>query len=205
MDIDFSEITVSWLDKPQIWSYAETTRAKCWTGTLPVNVEVIAEKVFQIIIIPIPQLKTFVHTEAHLSGSLDEIDYDPTSPSVRIRFSIAHELGHRVLHPQQIKALRPSSYAEWKNTINYLPNAMWGRAEWQAREFAGRLLVPRELLIQEARKYQNEIEKAGKQIPDVTTDDITEFLAPRICNKFDVSDTVIKTRLCHEEIDLLNF
>jgi Zn-dependent peptidase ImmA (M78 family) len=146
-----------------------------------------------------------VHTEAQLSGSLDEIDYDPTSPSVRIRFSIAHELGHRVLHPQQIKALRPSSYAEWKNTINYLPNAMWGRAEWQAREFAGRLLVPRELLIQEARKYQNEIEKAGKQIPDVTTDDITEFLAPRICNKFDVSDTVIKTRLCHEEIDLLNF
>ncbi|AKS65560.1 hypothetical protein NJ8700_09220 [Aggregatibacter aphrophilus NJ8700] len=50
----------------------------------------------------------------------------------RDRFTIAHELGHGILHRAQIGFARPVD----SNTKIYC------NAEWQANEFAGRLLLP---------------------------------------------------------------
>lgn len=50
----------------------------------------------------------------------------------RDRFTIAHELGHGILHSSQIGFARP---VDSKTKI-------YCNAEWQANEFAGRLLLP---------------------------------------------------------------
>ncbi|WP_373840471.1 ImmA/IrrE family metallo-endopeptidase [Glaesserella sp.] len=50
----------------------------------------------------------------------------------RDRFTIAHELGHAIMHKEFIGLARPVE----KNTKIYC------NAEWQANEFAGRLLLP---------------------------------------------------------------
>ena len=50
----------------------------------------------------------------------------------RDRFTVAHELAHGVLHKEQIGFARPVDH----NTKIYC------NAEWQANEFAGRLLLP---------------------------------------------------------------
>lgn len=55
----------------------------------------------------------------------------------RDRFTIAHELGHGIMHRGHIGFARKAT----KNTKTYC------NAEWQANEFAGRLLLPDNALI----------------------------------------------------------
>lgn len=81
-----------------------------------------------------------------------------------------------------------------------LPEAMWGRAEFQAREFAGRLLVPPSLLIQELKVLKPLIEKAKKIVPDLEDSVIKELLSPKLAKRFYVSDDVIVRRIDAEGI-----
>lgn len=145
-------------------------------------------------------LRYQAHTEAYLSGDLKEIAYDPARPDVRIRFSIAHEIGHYVLHKNLIAKLRTSSYEEWKEMQNDLPEALSGRAEFQAREFAGRLLVPPSLLIQELKVLKPLIEQAKKVLPDLEDSVIKELVSPKLAKRFHVSDDVIVRRMDTEGI-----
>jgi hypothetical protein len=201
--VDFSSIAITPLHKRAIWQRADRARNRHWDGKLPVNVDLIAEKVYGVQFIPINDLKRLVETEAFLTGTLDEIDYDLSSPDVRIRFSIAHELGHKDLHPEQIKALRSASFTEWKAVLANIPGGIWGTAEWQAREFAGRLLVPREQLIEAIRTIKPLIDEARRTVPKLQIPALSEYIAPLISKRFNVSDIVIKTRLDVEEINPL--
>ena len=81
-----------------------------------------------------------------------------------------------------------------------LPEALWGRAEYQAREFAGRLLVPPELLIQELRLLKPLIEKGKQIIPDLEDSAIRELVGPKLAKRFYVSDEVIVRRMIAEDI-----
>jgi len=142
LPVDFSRIQIPFLDNDEIRRKADEFRKEYWGDRIPVDIELIVERNLRLTIIPVANLFSEAHTEAYLSGDLREIAYDPARPEPRIRFSIAHEVGHYVLHGEIIKQLRTSSYDEWKRIQLDLPDGLWGRAEYQAREFAGRLLVP---------------------------------------------------------------
>ena len=163
---------------------ADEFRQQCWGDKISVDVELIVERNLSLLIIPVPDLRYQAHTEAYLSGDLREIVYDPASPDVRIRFSIAHEIGHYLLHKGLIAKLRSSSYEAWKEMQQNLPEALWGRAEFQAREFAGRLLVPPSLLIQELRALKPLIERARTIVPDLEESVIKELVSPKLLNVF---------------------
>ena len=81
-----------------------------------------------------------------------------------------------------------------------LPDALWGRAEYQAREFAGRLLVPPEILIQEILSLKPLIEKSKQILPDLEESAIRELIAPKLAKRFNVSDEVITRRMIAEDI-----
>ena len=196
-------VAVPFLRLPDIWKEAEAVRAKCWDSTIPVNIDVISERCFDLLFVPIPSLSSMVNLDAYVTGNLREIHYDPASIDVRVRFSVAHELGHVVMHPGQITTLRSGSYAEWKETIDNLPDLEWGRAEFQAREFAGRLLVPKEALITEIGKEKAKLDGA-KKIPDIEHDALALAVARTICGRFNVSGKVIQMRIKSEGIDLFN-
>jgi Zn-dependent peptidase ImmA (M78 family) len=197
-------ITIPYRHESDVWTEAEKIRAAHWNGCLPVNVELIAEKGFNFTFIPIDNLQKIVGAEAYITGDLSELHYDSKSHDVRLRFSIAHELGHAVLHETAIRSIRTVSIADWKQTMQALPAGIWGRAEWQAREFAGRLLVPKDALFDEVMKLKPKIEEAKNKVADLEPQAIYEFLAPKICKKFVVSDQVILARLKSESIDVLN-
>lgn len=196
-------VSVPYLQLQDIWKEAEAVRNKCWGASIPVNVDVISEKCFDLIFIPIPGLTKWVNSEAYITGNLKEMHFDQLAIGVRLRFSIAHELGHAVFHPAQIKQLRAGSYDEWKEIIEDLPDGVWGRAEFQAREFAGRLLVPVEILMQEITKLKAKIDRA-KAIPDIEHDALAQYVASAVCRQFDVSSQVIVARIKSEGIDLFN-
>ncbi len=182
---------------------AEVIRNACWDSSIPVNVDLIAEKELELELVPIVGLLAQVSAEAYLTGDLKEIDYDPNAYSFRLRFSIAHEIGHFVLHPTQIKALRSGSFTEWHTTIADLPGAMWGTAEYQAREFAGRLLVPLPDLISAVKSMKPMIDEAKRQVKNLLNDELAEFVSGEISKRFVVSAGVISRRLKSEKIDLL--
>ena len=99
-----------------------------------------------------------------------------------------------------ISKLRSSSYEAWKEMQQEIPQALWSRAEYQAYEFAGRLLVPPQILIGELRKLKPLVELARKQMPDLTADDVKEHLATKVSRAFYVSYDVIMKRLDAEGI-----
>ncbi len=200
MSIENNRFRIPFLKDEEIRRRADEFREKYWGVTIPIDVELIAERNLKLIIIPLPDLRHLVDTEAFLTGNLREIIYDPRSPEVRTRFSIAHEIGHFVLHKEAIASLRPSSYEEWKETQRRMPEVLWGRAEYQAREFAGRLLVPRTLLIMELKSLRPLIQKAQTIAPDLELPVIKELISPKLAKRFFVSDEVIVRRLDAEEL-----
>jgi len=153
---DFSGIRITFLENEKIEAIADKIRLKNWGNSIPVDVELLAERL-GLTLTPIPGLSKLAGQEAFLTGSLDEIILEDDSNYFRTRFSIAHELGHFILHSEQIKSLRAVSYDEWKQTILEMPASIWSRAEIQAHEFAARLLVPTEHLIGEIKKFEKEL------------------------------------------------
>lgn len=198
--LDFSKVWIPRLSNEEIRRRADEFRQQHWGEKIPVDVELIAERQLGLTIIPIANLRHTAHTEAFLSGDLNELVYDPALPDVRVRFSIAHELGHYLLHREVISKLRSSSYEAWKEMQQEIPQALWSRAEYQAYEFAGRLLVPPQILIGELRKLKPLVELARKQMPDLTADDVKEHLATKVSRAFYVSYDVIMKRLDAEGI-----
>jgi Zn-dependent peptidase ImmA (M78 family) len=200
MSGDYSNISIPYLRDEEIRRRADEFRELYWGNKIPIDVELIAERNLALLIIPVPDLRYQAHTEAFLSGNLKEIVYDPNNSDVRTRFSVAHEIGHFVLHKDVIAKLRPSSYEEWKEVQRTIPDAIWGRAEYQAREFAGRLLVPRNLLIEELKMLKPLIDKAKVIAPDLELPVIKELVSPKLAKRFFVSDEVIERRIDAENV-----
>jgi hypothetical protein len=203
--VDVKELIIPYRKCVELWDAADEIRQEAWGNQVPVNVEVIADKHFRLLPIPIPNLLHYTNSEAFLAGNLKELDYDPNAVEVRLRFSVAHELGHFHFHSQEISMLRSGSFTEWKHVIEQMPDGSWGRAEFQAREFGGRLLVSSDELIKELSSLRTKIATAKSQIDSIDSEKLAEYISPLVRKHFNVSAQVIIERIKSEKIDLLNF
>lgn len=78
------------------------------------------------------------------------INYAQDQIEERIRFSIAHELGHLFLHMlQQDGCLSPDTYFRGKQSNSSF-------VEWEANEFAASLLMPKDEFVTFCMNKQNE-------------------------------------------------
>jgi len=116
------------------------------SGETPVPIEQIVEFQFEIDIVPEPGLHQHFDIDSYITADLQEIRTDEfvyQSRPGRYRFSLAHELGHRVLHQYVFSALTFNRIADWKQVIaNAFTEKEYGYLEWQASSFAGLILVP---------------------------------------------------------------
>ncbi len=118
----------------------------------------------------------------------------------RLRFTLAHEIGHMVLHKEQIDACQFESPEEWIKIREQISDESLKWFELQAYEFGGRLLVPRERLEQEVQKDKDKIDQYIALMGDDDFDELAEYLSPRISKIFQVSERVISTRIRSEKI-----
>ena len=88
---------------------------------------------------------------------IDEFLYITENYYKRVRFTFAHEIGHRELHRDIIENIRFEKLEDWINFRIELREDSLGWFEWQASEFAGRLLVPINQLIIEFKSARNEV------------------------------------------------
>ncbi len=111
------------IPREKAWAEADRVRLLHWpAGTVPVEVE---ETLWGMAIKlePIPSLQTAGDVVALLRGDLTTIvvdsgDYMDDRMLSRVRFSIAHELGHFVLHGDLYRDISHGSVQEWIDFVH---------------------------------------------------------------------------------------
>lgn len=190
-----------WLDRKIIWSIADDVRKKYWNETtIPVDAEKIVESRLGLTIQPEHYIRRETDMDAYLLMDRTGIvvDHDMFMDDRylnRLRFSFAHELGHYFLHEYVYNDIKFQSIDEWKEFLINVSDFDYGNFEWQANEFAGRLLVPREELIKEIETIKIYIKENNlSDYLETEPKAVLASISTTISKKFGVSDAVIETR-----------
>ena len=205
--MDYSEFQCKWIEPASLWNVADETQNKYWPeATLPINAEEIVEFRLRLNIEPVKYLLSTVDIDAYLKRDLSGIvvDYDyymNDKFANRMRFSFAHELGHFFLHKELYLKFGISSPEDWKEFMLNVPENEYRSFEWQANEFAGRLLVPYPELETEMQGAV-EILRENNLIPflKVDPDAVLSRISPTLCKPFGVSTDVIEKRVKRERL-----
>ncbi len=189
------------ISKERIWQEADRLRATHPAGRgLPVQVLDLAEFDLGLDLIPADRLREHLDIEALLMGDLKSVLVDQRafmSPRLeyRLRFSIAHEIGHLILHRDIYGGLQHNTAKGWFDFISAIPDVEYGWVEWQAYEFAGRLLVPPDALREAFQAAIKSAQAAGYSDWLAGDEAALDYIATRIAPKFGVSAEVIAKRL----------
>lgn len=184
-------------DYEQIRKIADNFLDRHWPeATAPIDIEKIVDARLGLDVIPYPGLQREIGVEGFLAHRRDAIYVDAgvseTVP-VRYRFTLAHEVGHLVLHGALYEAVRFESPAQWLAMQAALPDRERGWFEWQANAFAGLVLAPRDPL---ASALAEGMELAGRRGFDVDlrVEAHRESIASWVGRRLNVSAAVILRR-----------
>lgn len=176
-------------------------------GTLPIPIEDIVDLSLRLNIFPFPRLQQDFDIDGFISKDLttlyvDEVIY--SKRPARYRFTLAHEVGHLILHKDLIEAIRPKSVTEWQNFILNVDKEAYDWLEWQAYSFAGLVLVPRSSLKKHFRRQlwilKDKIDLVkSKGLPsDSYREYLVDAIAHRLIRTYDVSIDVLTRRISKE-------
>jgi len=205
--LDRSEFRCQWVPKENIWQAVDKFTDQYWPEKkVPVNMELIVEDRLGLFIDPIHSLLDEYDVDAWLRVDLSGIvvDHDRYMGERfqnRLRFSLAHEVGHFILHKKIFDELPFSTPGEWKDFVLAMPGHEYRSFEWQANEFAGRLLVPCDNLADQIIRTKDIIKENGlieflKNDPDA----VLERVSPLLCKPFGVSEEVVGIRAKRENL-----
>jgi hypothetical protein len=154
--------------------------------TIPIPIESIVELGLRIDIAPFPNLYLQHRLRACMTRDRKTIFVDKKQYyefEEICRFSIAHELGHHILHWKYLENLPYKDvvgYTDWKTS---LPGKVSDRFESQGNRFAGFILMPTAELIEVCKKivdgYRQELK--GLRM------DPWEYIANDVAAAFEVS------------------
>ncbi len=134
-------------------------------NALPIDVERLIEKNgISLVVVPdmrsIDGLESYITTDGVDKIYIDQYQYD--KDVVRARFTIAHELGHLVLHKELLKSqniTNETKYFEFRKNITTDEEK---RLEIQAYIFAGYILMPQKTFNSEVNKIVERFGGKGK-------------------------------------------
>jgi hypothetical protein len=186
--LNYSNFKCKWIDKNQLRKTADQIRQKYWPeDILPIDTAKIVEIRLKIEVEPMFGLLSALDMDAYLRTDLsgivvDQDCYMQDKFANRLRFSLAHELGHYVLHKDVYGGLNITSIVDWKDFILNVPESEYENFEWQANEFAGRFLVPYDNLKYKVEESLEMIRKSGlteylQQDPDAVLSRVLLFSA----------------------------
>lgn len=195
-----------YLRRAHIWEKADELRARFPCGALlPLPVLDLAEFDLGLEIVPKARLKQAGDIDALLLGDLKTIVVDrdafmdPRAEN-RLRFSVAHEIGHFILHQDVYGRLQHQSIEEWMQFLISIPEPEYNWLESHAYEFAGRLLVPPVALRDALHDAVQLAEQSGFTEWDASGETALGFVANHVRRRFGVSSEVITRRLRIEEL-----
>ena len=194
------------IDQQEICRQADAFRSRVWpSNSIPIGIDDIIEFELGLSVSPIPDLKEGNDIDALLLGDwqtivVDQRQYMDQRYANRLRFSLAHELGHYVLHEAVFQQIPRGSVEEWIDFMRDMPEKEYGFLEYHAYEFAGRFLVPPDALRRELDAAVLLAEQNGVPRPQLQGDAHLRYLANPISRRFEVSSDVIERRLTKEKL-----
>jgi Zn-dependent peptidase ImmA (M78 family) len=192
-----NKISVPHLSYDQIRTKADNFLARYNPSKkIPVPIEEIVEFDLGLNIIPLPGLQKAYDIVAFTSSDFKSINVDKfvleNTRQGRYRFSLAHEVGHYLLHQECLSVFIFNSIEEWKTFQSDFDDESNAWLEFQANSFGGLVLVPKEHLASCKKSIEEQIRKAGM---DYTTDAAQLIVVERLAVEFNVSKEVINKRL----------
>ena len=188
-----------YISKDNIKIKADLFRKKLWDDSIPVDIEKIIDVKLKIDIIPLPGLEQNCGTDAFISSDWKSVCIDKRKfldNRNRLRFSLAHEIGHFVLHKSIYSKFKITDLKDFYDFMNKMPVDQYGYLESQANSFANFLLVPRDRLLVEKEKALNKIKKAYNiDINKIDQKTLYSYMAIPISMVFGVSEKVIEIAL----------
>lgn len=169
---------------------------------IPIPIEEIAEFQMGLDIIPIPGLLRAFDVDGFTSSDLSNIFVDEfvySDRPGRYRFTLAHEVGHIILHKEIYSKANFRNIIEWKDFINSISEKDHGWLEYQAYSFGGLVLVPNEHLIKLTEFYVNRIQEEDISLRE-NWDFAWDLIAARLAKDFEVSSDVIEKRLNKDNV-----
>lgn len=163
---------------------------------LPIPIEEIAESKLNLTITQEMNLKRDYDVDGFLTSDLSTIfiDFDLyMKHENRTRLTIAHEIGHLIIHGKLFQDLNINSTKELNSMIDQVTDEDYRWLEYQAYSFAGQVLVPKQLLIKELEK------RLGK-IPSAEIQEVIFPILLDLQDVFGVSGEVLIRRLQKEGI-----
>lgn len=162
----------------------------------PIDIEALVEFDYGLTIIPERGLEESFSVVGFLSLDMTSITVDEyvlERQPTRYRFTLAHELGHRILHSNELKELASGSPDAWKQHYYTIAEEDYGWFERQAYWFAGAILVPEKTLLLE---YDRALKRFGGEIEVGELSRASRLtLAGSIAKRFHVSTGVLTRRL----------
>lgn len=161
------------------------------SNIIPIPIEEIIEHQLDINIIPTPDMMDITGVDAVTSHDLTQINIDKEQfekrPN-RARFTLAHELGHIILHKNFIESQNFQNKFQWENFV--LSDLHRDPMEVQANMFAAYVLISsdhleREFEIAKKALSKHPAYKSGKFPPDKV---LALYLAKPLSQKFEVSE-----------------
>lgn len=118
----------------------------------PVDIEKFADCDLKIDIIPESGVRDKVGADAIIvkdfsSIIIDSEYYMAESCQNRVRFSIAHELGHMFLHEKYLAHFSIKTESEWFDFMENIGDSDYSFLEYHANTFAGMILVPEDEIL----------------------------------------------------------
>ena len=201
--MDYSKIKVPYLGNTAINNSVDLFRKTYRASSIPIEIEKIIELELKISLAPVPNFQNFCDTDALITSNwqliyVDKDRYEDERSQNRLRFSLAHEIGHLVLHKGIYSSFNVRTLSDFYRLVEQIPQEQYGYLESQANKFANYLLIPREVLIIEKKKA---LKKINKTIPleKIDKDSLNSYLAVPISKVFWISEDAAQIAL--NEID----
>ena len=203
------KLLVPWLNRTEIKKAADDINTQFNPQReIPVPIETMVERDFNIDIVPFAGLKEELENDGFLARDFTTIHIDQYvyfNVEVRYRFSLAHELGHLVLHRQAFRDLAVDSVEEWADMYDSIDEDDSNKLEFQANSFAGYLLIPDFAL---SSRFAEVLRDIGPLIAkakesgierETYTESALGTIARKLAPGFNVSVSCMENRLKNDE------
>jgi Zn-dependent peptidase ImmA (M78 family) len=199
-----------YLTKGDLAEKANEFRLKYVTpqNQIPLDIEYLIESVLKIKIDPRENLSRFFRKnnlaiDAFLTydRSTIIIDYDQfIQDQGRLKFTLAHELGHWYLHKKEYESINYKSEDDFIKVQKSIEPKFRNHFEIQANEFAAQLLVPKDILYTLMLNHKKEIKKFVVTHGDRLLWMLRADLSDELSQEFGVSSEVVNNRISNDQI-----
>lgn len=172
------------------------------SGEIPIPIEEIIELKLGLNIFPFPRLWKDHKISGFLTGDLatiyvDEVQYEELIE--KYRYTLAHELGHYILHKDCYEKIAFSDVENYKCFRISIPSKEIGWFEVQSNWFAGQLLVPPKPLMDICQKVIDKYTNTFRKL-SLPNGEIWSYIANEVAPHFNVSDAVVEIQIKREKI-----